>query len=233
MPLYKNLAKYREQAGIKSAKDFAKQLGIPYTSYKNYEDPNKQAWPKEEMLKKIAQALNVTIDTLLDYSADNAPGHKRAKRIAKMFGAVFYDDVANNKIKITKKTANSTVKTICLSYFDFSILVYAAYNMANKEIEKVLAKEFKRIFTTLCAYWQYAQIKDLMEQGEHKELLNNWIFEDVVHTDFEKIPDGQTFANWVIEVANKPTKLINVGDVNSSELLKALKGDTDHEGGKA
>lgn len=230
MPLYKNLAKYREQAGIKSAKDFAKQLGIPYTSYRNYEDPNKQAWPKEEILKKMAQTLNVSIDTLLDYSADNAPGHKRAKRIAKMFGTVFYDDVANNKIRITKKTANSTVKTISLSYFDFSILVYAAYNMANKEIEKVLAEEFKRIFTILCAYWQYAQIKDLMEQGKLKDM---WIFEDVAHIDFEEIPDGQTFADWVIEVANKPTRLINVGDVDKSELLKALKGDTGHEGGKA
>ena len=220
MPLYKNLAKYREQAGIKSAKDFAKQLGIPYTSYRNYEDPNKQAWPKEEILKKMAQTLNVSIDTLLDYSADDSPGYKRAKRIAKMFGAVF-DDIGNNKIKIYKKADNSE-RFMYLSYIDFSFLVYASYNLVNNIMEKVIAKEFKRIFITLCAYWQYAQIKDKIEQGKHTDKIYSWVLEDVVHMDFDNVPNADDFAKWVIEVANKPTKVINIGDVYKSELLNAL-----------
>ena len=63
-----NLKKYRESAGITSAKDFATTLGIPYQTYLNYE--NKGTEPKYDTLCKIATALHVTTDELLGYTLD-------------------------------------------------------------------------------------------------------------------------------------------------------------------
>lgn len=65
MLFQERLRMYREQAGYKSAKEFAEKLGIPYPSYMAYE--NKKREPKYEVLKKIASFLHVTIDDLLDY----------------------------------------------------------------------------------------------------------------------------------------------------------------------
>lgn len=58
-----NLKALREKAGYDSAKDFAKFLGIPYTTYMGYE--NKGSEPKYELLLKIAKTLGVTTDELL------------------------------------------------------------------------------------------------------------------------------------------------------------------------
>lgn len=71
-----NLKKYREKAGYSSAKDFAKLLGVPYTTYMGYE--NKGSEPKYDLLIKIAEILGVTTDELLGYKPD---AYKQAKRI--------------------------------------------------------------------------------------------------------------------------------------------------------
>ena len=55
---------YRERSGI-SGKDFAAQLGIKYGTYNSYESAGKE--PKYDTLCKIAAALHVSIDELLDY----------------------------------------------------------------------------------------------------------------------------------------------------------------------
>lgn len=63
------LRKYREAAGYESAKDFAMELGIPYSSYMAYE--NKKREPKYDVLMEIADKLGVTIDELLGYVPQN------------------------------------------------------------------------------------------------------------------------------------------------------------------
>lgn len=65
MSFQENLIHYREKAGYKSAKDFARKLGINYTTYMGYENKNRE--PKYSLLMKIAKLLNVTIDDLLGY----------------------------------------------------------------------------------------------------------------------------------------------------------------------
>lgn len=64
MGFKENLRKYREALGI-NAKDFASQIGVAYTTYANYENVGSE--PKYETLIKIAAALNVSLDDLLDY----------------------------------------------------------------------------------------------------------------------------------------------------------------------
>ncbi len=63
MAFQENLKYYRERAGYKSAKDFAKELGIVYQTYMGYE--NKNAEPKYDLLIRIADKLGVTTDELL------------------------------------------------------------------------------------------------------------------------------------------------------------------------
>lgn len=63
MAFQENLKRYREMAGYKSAKDFAKELNIPYATYMGYE--NKNAEPKYSLLIQIASKLGVTTDELL------------------------------------------------------------------------------------------------------------------------------------------------------------------------
>ena len=65
MNFSKNLRRYRELAGFKSAKDFAAALDIPYTTYAPYENSTRE--PKYETLCKIAAALHVSIDDLLGF----------------------------------------------------------------------------------------------------------------------------------------------------------------------
>lgn len=64
MALKENLKCFRERAGYKQAKDFAKVAGLPYSSYSSYE---RGAWPNEENLIKIATTLNVSLDTLIGF----------------------------------------------------------------------------------------------------------------------------------------------------------------------
>ena len=63
MNLDKNLRFYRERAGYTTAKDFSDALGIPYNTYTAYENQKRE--PKLEMLIKIANLLNVSLDDLV------------------------------------------------------------------------------------------------------------------------------------------------------------------------
>lgn len=62
-----NLKKFRERLGF-SAKGFAADIGIKYTTYANYENAGSE--PKYDTLIKIAAALHVSIDDLLGYTVD-------------------------------------------------------------------------------------------------------------------------------------------------------------------
>lgn len=63
-----NLKKYRELAGFPTAKEFAEVLDIAYPTYVSYESNGRE--PKFELLCKIADLLNVSIDKLLGHETD-------------------------------------------------------------------------------------------------------------------------------------------------------------------
>ncbi len=63
MNLDKNLRIYRERAGYATAKEFADALDVPYNTYTAYENQKRE--PKLEMLIKIADLLNVSLDDLI------------------------------------------------------------------------------------------------------------------------------------------------------------------------
>lgn len=63
MSFQENLKYYRKQAGYKTAKQFADDLGISYTTYFAYESKGRE--PKYDLLIKIADLLNVSLDELI------------------------------------------------------------------------------------------------------------------------------------------------------------------------
>lgn len=77
-----NLKKYRIVAGYKTAKDFAKVLGIPYPRYASYECNGRE--PKFEVLCQIARKLNVSIDNLLGYKVIDSNKYEENKFKKKM-----------------------------------------------------------------------------------------------------------------------------------------------------
>ena len=64
------IKKMRVEKGY-SQKEMSKITGIPYSTYSNYENNNRE--PNAEQLKKIAKALDASISELLSY--DNMIGN--------------------------------------------------------------------------------------------------------------------------------------------------------------
>ena len=98
MSFQENLIKFRKEKSP-SAKAFAQNAGISYTTYHNYE---KGAWPSEENLIKIADALHVSTDELLGYSAPAE--HLRLISIARACGLEVHEQKDNQLyISISKE----------------------------------------------------------------------------------------------------------------------------------
>lgn len=66
--LSKRLQMLRESKGL-SKKQVAEDLNLPYTTYRNYE--NNVCEPNSEVLVKIAEYFEISIDWLLDYKPKN------------------------------------------------------------------------------------------------------------------------------------------------------------------
>lgn len=102
-----NLKAYRKDAGY-TAKDFAKELGIAYTTYLTYENQGRE--PKYDILMKIADLLNVSIDDLLGYEI---------KPFSKLDAAVqYFENIGYTitKIKNDKHSAYFIVSTCGIKY---------------------------------------------------------------------------------------------------------------------
>lgn len=66
MGFSKNLKRMRVAKKI-SVADISKQIGIAENTYRNYENENRNIWPAEDTLKRIAHVLNVSLDELIGY----------------------------------------------------------------------------------------------------------------------------------------------------------------------
>lgn len=100
MAFQENLRYYREKAGYKQAKEFAKKLDITYTTYVGYE--NKGREPKYDTLCKIADLLNVSTDELLGRE-NNILGSQENERLKK---------TVNNLLAPINKERNSDFRLV-------------------------------------------------------------------------------------------------------------------------
>ncbi|WP_170253862.1 helix-turn-helix domain-containing protein [Acetobacterium paludosum] len=69
MSVGETLKKYRKKCGF-NAKEFAKKMGIPYSTYSNYENDNRK--PSFETLAKLCGVFKITVDDFLMESSFNS-----------------------------------------------------------------------------------------------------------------------------------------------------------------
>lgn len=113
MSFQENLKYYREKAGYKQAKDFAKVLDIPYSTYIGYEVRNRE--PKYQTLCKIADLLNVSTDELLGRE-NNILGMNEDERLKK---------VINNLLDSRFNLKDNMPVVFQLKYVDDSTLYFS------------------------------------------------------------------------------------------------------------
>ncbi len=125
MNFKENLKYYREQAGYKQAKQFAQELGIKYTQYIAYE--GKGSEPRYELLCKIAQKLNISVDQLLGVEKDEfceakslIEKNKGFKVIELENGNIMLEKIFNREI-LDKVSANLEKMNSFLSASDIQI----------------------------------------------------------------------------------------------------------------
>lgn len=122
MSFQENLRYYREKAGYKQAKEFAKILNISYTTYTSYENQGRE--PKYNTLCKIADILQVSTDDLLGRTT-NIIGNNEDERLKKTIQKLIYpcisiadisiDDITENNIKFTIMFSSKTTATASIS----------------------------------------------------------------------------------------------------------------------
>lgn len=141
-----NLRKYREGLGI-TAKDFAAQIGINYTTYANYENQGRE--PKYAILCKLAAALHVSTDDLLGYTPEQSAQQDKLS---------YWLEFANNAglpvkkhrdhilIDIADKKDNPELHCLSCSPKTFIELMEKSAFIANKKLLRTKSKLTMRYF---------------------------------------------------------------------------------------
>lgn len=177
MNLDKNLRYYREQAGYKTAKEFADILNIPYNTYTAYENQKRE--PKLEMLIKIADLLNISLDDLVGRTP--ADEDERLKKVVSDLLSK-YDNQQNIKIHEVEYIPDfEKYKDNTIMCFSICEKIYSSINKKNF-IDKLnyidlFTKNFKDKLSYYCfiRYLLYGEslfLNDDIERIE-KALLSN------------------------------------------------------------
>lgn len=134
MSFQENLRYYREKAGYKQAKDFAKVLDIPYPTYVGYESQGRE--PKYNTLCKIADILQVSTDDLLGRTT-NILGNKDDYILLNKIK--FLLDIAKERNLVNIKISNINDENIFFKNIDSSIDINFFVN------KQLLIKTFNNI----------------------------------------------------------------------------------------
>lgn len=167
MSFQENLKYFREKAGYKQAKDFAKVLDIPYPTYVGYESQGRE--PKYQTLCKIADLLNVSTDELLGRE-NNILGTNEDERLKKTI-----DDL----LQYANFNSNIEVLSIDSDSLTFSSVV--ANNENNSMYSDCLTNNGKKIFNKSINFKVEKKkilkwLKDIRQKSHENEGLLLWAF---------------------------------------------------------
>lgn len=144
MSFAENLRKYRERAGY-SSKELADIIKIKYTTYLNYENAGSE--PRYEILMKIADILNVSIDDLLGRTLT-------IDKVLFSLNSLGFNPIYVNEIK--GYNINTALKPIHLDensiYFDQSTFtedeLLAVYSYAVSQTEENIEGTRKQLLSS-------------------------------------------------------------------------------------
>ena len=204
-----NLLKYRIIAGYPKAKDFADKIGIKYSTYMGYE--NKNTWPTEENLKKVAEGLGVSIDTLLDYEPKEADAMQQAMGLAKSKGIKFHvpKDKQGNKMKgfiQVDSVQRKQAPPVILPDLAFQCFVFAVVEVLTPERNRLrdmlLQYDFERfgsIFLNVLRSYYWVLQKEYAENYGHG--IESYAFDSPkIHELYENIPNLDEFIDRFVKL---------------------------------
>lgn len=138
MSFNENLKEYRERSGY-TAKEFAKIIDLPYTTYISYENQGRE--PKYDVLIKIAAALHVSIDDLLGYDPDQPDEEIKYFNLLREYKIPMREIKANGKVLYCFDVPGTNT-TIALGIKGLK----KCWNEAMEEFKKETSNQFKNIF---------------------------------------------------------------------------------------
>ena len=158
MGFMENLRAFRIGADYTTAKSFAETVGIPYTSYLNYETKNCE--PKYDLLCKLADFFHTTTDNLLGHKVI---GYREKKEITHNVPVVPMPCIRDQHGVIKKQT----VKQLCLKIHEEVIELEMAIGLdcldkAAEEAEKSL-----NMFNKVRIASEAADVKTAVTTLEH------------------------------------------------------------------
>lgn len=155
MKFSENLRRYREQAGFKSAKEFADLLGIQYSTYVNYENSDRE--PKYAILSKIANTLNVSIDELIGIEKDEDKLKRYYKKLKSLGFFVLSTKDVEDKYRIVIENKDEFTFTLFIDEFmnlmgdieSSEKLTNAEYDVYNNAFEEYKNEKYKNVSAEL------------------------------------------------------------------------------------
>lgn len=140
MSFQENLRYYREKAGYKQAKEFAKILNISYTTYTSYENQGRE--PKYNTLCKIADILQVSTDDLLGRTTNiigNKDNEKDTQLEKIICDTIPYYNASNVGIMLHLNYINKDVICFDVGYSDDCLIGTGEINKEKfiKELSKI------------------------------------------------------------------------------------------------
>lgn len=160
MKFSENLRRYREQAGFKSAKEFADLIGVQYSTYVNYENSDRE--PRFDIVSKIAKALNISIDQLMGFERPEDKIQRYRQKLQNLGFSVLFQDV-NSGYNVLIENRDGLISEFSSQDFmelmkniesskELAAIEYAVYNNAfeeykNEKYKNVGAELIKKIAT--------------------------------------------------------------------------------------
>lgn len=141
MKFSENLRRYREQAGFKSAKEFADLIGVQYSTYVNYENSDRE--PRFDIVSKIAKALNISIDQLMGFEKPEDKIQRYRQKLQNLGFSVLFQDV-NSGYNVLIENRDGLISEFSSQDFmelmkniesskELAAIEYAVYNNAFEE----------------------------------------------------------------------------------------------------
>lgn len=221
MTFAERLKHYRELAGYKTGKEFAKHLNIPYPSYMAYENRGRE--PKYELLIKMANILNVTTDELLGNKQTEL---QTALAFCKKNG---FSEIPISKMEELSRKYNLLKEGECLKKNDVYLIDSNLYDAFMQCPEKPIAEvpyEFEKETVNIphAALGQEFRINKDQLINIVKTVSNNAVIQskikDCLHDLLLLAKTENILKNDAIDLAQKLGAIIpDVNTLNTKETL--------------
>lgn len=171
MNFQENLIKLRKEYKY-TARSFAKKLGIPYTTYLAYEKTDRE--PKYDLLIKIANIFNVSLDDLLGRTPKNET-ERLEKYLSDALKEQYEEDITLSLVDISSENINFKAKIKNEEFtFSMSTRFFAkGFHNVDKYYSSVMQGDIKNYLYYYAIQKFILTAKDRIKPQNYIKFLNN------------------------------------------------------------